>query len=238
MKPLISTVKIKNKCVICGVKNERYTCCVVSCGACVCRDCVDNNTNGITYVHDQTILDPNSLPSDEVNNQDADEIDVDHADNINDESIDENNLIEPYQLQFNDEEMDGDLLHNTGDPNSIYLSEEIDDLIPRDNFHDGYLVDPGEPHFDDGINEENEIHNNIIPNTNAGMQPIEVHQNVSPSGAFRDMVVSGHILLNQCGTLLTRSKHQIRGSSKHKFFYNGLFLHILENLYHCYFQRL
>jgi hypothetical protein len=30
--------------------------------------------------------------------------------------------------------------------------------------------------------------------------------------------VSGHVILNQCGSLLSRRNHDIRGSSKHKFF--------------------
>ena len=36
------------------------------------------------------------------------------------------------------------------------------------------------------------------------------------------MIVSCHVLLNQCGALLTRSQHQIRGSSKHKYFVQGI----------------
>ena len=70
--------------------------------------------------------------------------------------------------------------------------------------------------------QETEQHDTVIPTTNSGRLPLEINQDVFASGAFQDMVVSGHVLLNQCGTLLTRSHHQIRGSSKHKFFLQGI----------------
>ena len=36
-------------------------------------------------------------------------------------------------------------------------------------------------------------------------------------GSFGNITISGHVLLNQCGTLLLRGKHQIKGSSRHYF---------------------
>ena len=35
---------------------------------------------------------------------------------------------------------------------------------------------------------------------------------------YKEIRVSGHVILNQCGSLLSRTNDDIKGSSKHKFF--------------------
>ena len=41
-------------------------------------------------------------------------------------------------------------------------------------------------------------------------------------GVYKDITVSGSTIMNQCGSLLTRKKHQIKGSRKQKFFIQKL----------------
>ena len=41
-------------------------------------------------------------------------------------------------------------------------------------------------------------------------------------GAYKDVTVSGSTIMNQCGSLLTRKKHQIKGSNKQKNYTKAL----------------
>ena len=41
-------------------------------------------------------------------------------------------------------------------------------------------------------------------------------------GTFGNIRISGHVLLNQCGSLLTRKKYQLKGNSRHRFFLQRL----------------
>ena len=50
--------------------------------------------------------------------------------------------------------------------------------------------------------------------TSAGDLPFEVID-VTPKKAVH---ISGHVILNQCGSVLTRKKHELKGSSLHKHF--------------------
>ena len=61
---------------------------------------------------------------------------------------------------------------------------------------------------------------NVIPTTNAGEIAYVIEEETRYGGSCDNITISGHVLLNQCGTttLLTRKEHQIKGSSKHNFF--------------------
>ena len=90
------------------------------------------------------------------------------------------------------------------------LVEDFDD-IDNDNHHQS--------------NNENMITDQMvdfIPTTNAGDRAFEIVHETEYGGAFGNITISGSVLLNQCGTLLTRKKHQIKGSSRHHFFLQKL----------------
>ena len=59
---------------------------------------------------------------------------------------------------------------------------------------------------------------NDVPTTHAGEIANEIEETTKYGGTFGNIRISGHVLLNQCGTLLTRKKYQIKGSSRHRFF--------------------
>jgi len=59
---------------------------------------------------------------------------------------------------------------------------------------------------------------NQMPFTNAGKFALSIEEETKYGGTQGAIVISGHVLLNQCGTLLTRRKHQPKGNSRHKFF--------------------
>ena len=95
-------------------------------------------------------------------------------------------------------------------------------LCPDDNFDD-FLVDTDDPQFIEdnntalGLNiEETEICVEI-PTTNAGREAMQIEQRTEYGGTSNKINIAGHVLLNQCGTLLSRKKHVIKGSSKHHY---------------------
>ena len=58
-----------------------------------------------------------------------------------------------------------------------------------------------------------------FPTTDTGEVPLFISNEEDQDKLTHDNLhVRGKVVLNQCRTLLTRSKHQISGSSKHKFF--------------------
>ena len=63
---------------------------------------------------------------------------------------------------------------------------------------------------------------NDVPTTNADDTVLAIEEETAYGGSFRNIKISGHVLLNQCGTLLTRNKHQIKSSSRHSFFLQKL----------------
>ena len=72
---------------------------------------------------------------------------------------------------------------------------------------------------DIGLNRDDEGRvPNVIPTTNAGDIAFVIEEQTRYGGSCDNITVAGHVLLNQCGTLLTRKEHQIKGSSKHNFF--------------------
>lgn len=54
--------------------------------------------------------------------------------------------------------------------------------------------------------------------TNSGEYVIDMRKDNRKKGAFQDINIDGSTILNQCITLLTRKKHQIKGNNKQKFF--------------------
>ena len=57
--------------------------------------------------------------------------------------------------------------------------------------------------------------NDSIPTTNSGEQAFMIQDF---NQYAKKNAVSGHVILNQCSSLLSRKNFEINGSSKHKFF--------------------
>ena len=74
------------------------------------------------------------------------------------------------------------------------------------------ILDPDIPNND----RENESTSNFYPitTTNAGEFSLDVHEETSSFG----INISVHVILNQCGTYLTRKKYKIKVIRNNKFF--------------------
>ena len=55
-----------------------------------------------------------------------------------------------------------------------------------------------------------------IPTTDASDEAFLVNELTEYGGTLGETVISGHVVLNQCGTLLTWNKHKIKESLKQK----------------------
>ena len=110
-----------------------------------------------------------------------------------DEFSDDESLLEPYRIAS---------VHD-----NLINGNDLDD-----DFGD-FLVTAEEP---DSYHEENHdfFPPDTIPTTDTG----EKAQRIIESDGWKQNKVSGHVILNQCGSLLSRRNHDINGSSKHKFF--------------------
>ena len=178
----------RNKKCNCGRK-ETFTCAKLDCHTCICQRCVDQ-------------MDPISIHHIEMNDNGATE-------NVDDED-DNSQLLEPI-ADPNSEEFDDNIDEEINDNELPFqnILERDPDLLERDDFDD--FVTSGEPpDIEDNFTGEN----NVIPTTNAGEFAFEIEEDVPTDRVY----VSGHVILNQNGTVLTRKKHQIKGSSIHKFF--------------------
>ena len=78
--------------------------------------------------------------------------------------------------------------------------------------------DPDIPNAELNDNDEEHFKSDPMPATNSGEFAHDVHDEMIKSGNFGDMVISGQVILNQCGTLLTRKKRQIKGSIRDNLF--------------------
>ena len=187
--PLINSCNRIKKCN-CGRK-ETFTCASLSCKTCICQRCLDN-------------LDYTTVHHIEMTDQDPPDIEEDVPETEEDDNV----LIEPSSDMIDDTISE---CHKEIDDDELSLQNNIerdDDLLERDDFDD--FVTSGEPpDIDEVFNNED-----IIPTSNTGEFPFEIEEEI-PNDRLH---ISGHVILNQNGTVLTRKKHQIKGSSIHKFF--------------------
>ena len=151
-------------------------------------------------------------------------------DSVNSDDSDE--LIEPYDMFMEvDEEIDDVSISTLDLAAGFIVGDDDHDL---DNFMTNPVkaeVSLEEEDFDSDNESIVEGVNIIsgsdmcddIPTTNAGEVLMEVEEMVTEyGGTFGNIRISGHVILNQVGTLLTRKKYQIKGSSRHRFFLQRL----------------
>ena len=77
------------------------------------------------------------------------------------------------------------------------------------------MVSTIDPDLQYGDDHEYIAVNDLIPTTNAEDEAFHIRDTVEQWPINR---VSGHVILNQCGSLSSRRDHEIKGSSKHQFF--------------------
>ena len=84
----------------------------------------------------------------------------------------------------------------------------------RDDFGD-FLITTDDANLMCGDDHDFFTNDESMPTTNAGETAFSIRDANEYTKPNR---VSGHVILNQCGSLLSRKDHEINGSSKHKFF--------------------
>jgi predicted GIY-YIG superfamily endonuclease len=215
---MATTTKQKQKLCECGRKS--HLCCPkLECNMHICKRCFNNlDTNIVTFIN-----------CDENNN---DEVSLDQINDMSDNESQESSLMEPFAdddggrndnnvgNSDDDEGIDeADRLLNRNVPLTTY-----EQLLEADNFNDVVTtsMDPDLPPLGDEDEEQIiEIDGNIelYPSTNAGENVIDVREaDPHGKGAYHDITISGHTIMNQNGTLLSRKRNQIKGSKKQKFF--------------------
>ena len=215
--PLIASTLRDDLCMKCLKKKEYYRCCTPLCITCICKKCADQLDPNVTnFIRNERNNDSASL---EVN-IDHDSLDMQNCD-IDDNTVnsgydnesDNSSLLEPFYQDLHDV-YDNDV--QIGDPeinNNIMtiLENNIDENFD-DNFADFVITsdEPDEYHGDD----HDYFGHNVIPTTNAAEKALLIKE----AQATNTNRISGHVILNQCGSLLNRTNHNIQGSSKHKFF--------------------
>ena len=224
--PLILSTFRKGKC-FCG-KREYYRCPDFNCSMKCCKKCLENVNadSDITYVHKNGMTnDSNHMQT----NSDTDESDSDFdygdrscsGDSLEThESVGHEVDLETERLFYNS---DSDQSSSVSILDDYQLSEVGDDTsyspLNRDDFED-YVTSAEAPDFNIITETYNEESSNeeetVLPATDAGIYPFEVTEADESTTALQDLIVTGNVLLNQCGTLLTRNNHQIKGSSRGK----------------------
>lgn len=97
---------------------------------------------------------------------------------------------------------------------------DVDTTIVEDNDEDDDSIDD----IYNNINNFGEVplQSDAIRSTNAGEVALEIENVTKYGGSFGKIVIDGHVLLNQCGCLLTRKRYQIKGTNRQKFFLQNL----------------
>ena len=204
-KPLISSMKKEYKCN-CG-KKEYLRCCDFGCKCCICKKCFES-------LNDEQLF----ICENDGNAQGADD------DTLHEEEDFVDELEEPHALPEFDDDIN-DKENGTLRENDYIIDHDSDD---DESFHDNYEhPNPYEKEFENyltraddpdvdvfGDDDDNELEFDIFPATDASEIPLTIREEL-PKNKIH---ISGHIIFNKCGTLLTRKKHQINPYNTQKFF--------------------
>ena len=78
----------------------------------------------------------------------------------------------------------------------------------------------------DYIGLDDQYVSNLISSTNYGEIAHCIDETTIYSGSQGKLKISGHVLLNQCGSFLTRQNHELKDSSKHHLFLEKMLLQV------------
>ena len=227
--PLIASFERSHKCQ-CGRK-EHYRCSCLSCEVFLCKRCLDiHDENNITYIEprvenndDDDNGNGNGNDDDDYNGNDNDN-DNDN-DNVNDNDDDDHDDDHDDVLMEPRRDYDDDYIYNEEEDGTNHGQDDEFDVLERDDFDD-FLTSTFDPDIllEEGLGnqlgDENDFDADIgfIPTSDAGEVFYEVEEETGYGGIFNEMQISGSVFMNQCGTLLTRKTHELKGSSLHKNF--------------------
>jgi predicted GIY-YIG superfamily endonuclease len=215
--PLITSMDRNKKCA-CGRK-DHYRCSEFNCDVYLCKKCFDtielNDNNDVTFISSVTRESSND------NNSNTNNINEENDDNISINSNIDSIISSEDELQepFDHEEQLRQFLDENNHTEDEGGTDQFEDFLITSNEPDEFdILD-----VNDEFEEENQLPEDIflqglIPTTNAGDSARTIVEETTYGGSFGKITISGHVILNQCGTLLSRKKHQIKGSSRHHFF--------------------
>ena len=186
--PLITMFDRKKKCCMCKRK-EHFGCPNLQCKVCICKRCA--NGFDINDIHFINASDNNlSDLAESDSDSDSDSESGEREEDIDTE--DEENLFDlDFEAPLERDDLDEYMINGGGG----FGGED-------DMSNDGSLI---------GVtNEDDEFY---IPTTDAGELAVEIEET-----GKRGTNVSSHVLLNQCGSILTRKRNVLNGSSLQKFF--------------------
>ena len=215
--PLIPVPDRKAKCK-CG-KKESLRCPDLSCLNCICDTCAEKLDTDI--INEIDINDEVSISTNEDNHSCSSSKITPYDMNNSASEISEDDKTDTDKLEVNDEEcyiFDDDDDYSSIDTADFNIASN-EKNIDRDDL-DMYLThqipECEEHEFGNDIEEtvEDEFY---IPTTDAGDQPFQIEKN-DDMQQTRGVNISGHVMLNFVGTVLTRERHLLKPSSIHKYF--------------------
>ena len=227
--PLIAAGKTSQKCQKCH--RNVYICCPVrSCSTRLCKKCTSTLYDDRTHFIGSDDIHANNNNSEEyTNNENDNDDELSLLTPVND---DDNQF--PFDQNINDFDNDEDNYDDDDDsfyddlPGLIARPSDDDDIpepstrrsrLSRDDI-DQYVTTADTDYdniYTDFNDDEIEDHLDDLPTTNAGEYAfqIELEETIGKH-------ISGHVLMNQCGSLLTRNNHPIIGFSNQKNFLQSI----------------
>ena len=133
-------------------------------------------------------------------------------------------VVEEEQDIDNEDYDEIDLVHEhigrNNDNGLILCPDDFDDFVTSCN--DDYDT-PVNRHHDNNDNDLDIISKQLWDSTNTGEFVYEVEGDEDKKkGIMNDITINGHVILNQCGSLLTRKRHMIKGNKKQNYFIQKL----------------
>eukprot|EP00957_Ditylum_brightwellii_P154772 11779518-Ditylum_brightwellii.AAC.1 len=102
-------------------------------------------------------------------------------------------------------------MEESDDDMSVVHDSSVDDNINKNRKINPDIHCDGEKEVDEEYSFLDEI-----PTADASDEAFLVNEVTEYGGTLVKTVISGHVVLNQCGILLTWNKHRIKGSLKQK----------------------
>lgn len=230
--PLVASTTRKGKCTNQNCTNPvRFCCPSLQCSIRCCKKCVHDVPDDVDQIlfADKAVInsatDDASMDSHICDGSDADSSVNNENDEISIVDSDDDESVGSHDMDLNDycNILPGSL---QPDEPEVY-NETMQEFLTTD----GVPEVMGDPLFfsntDDVLNDIERQQDlpfaGEITTTDTGNAPYVI-KDLDEERQFGhgQFVVSGHVLLNQCGSLLSRNQHEIKGSSKHHNMIHGL----------------
>ena len=206
--PLIRSTESSLKCK-CG-RRSYLRCSTFECKVNICRQCFEKVDREDTYhLHEET-NEEMVMEGSESECESEEDSSVESVYNYEDETR-KGEYEEEDRSKESDTENDEEVMKDYFLPKTSELEREDFDHFVTTTFDPDLLAD--EASFEESFDDANNI-----PISNAGEVHFDVEEDHEKKGVFADVTVNGYTILNQCGSLLTRKNHQLKGSSTQQFF--------------------